>query len=189
MAKPFRCQGPRFWWIAPTINGRQVPESSGETDYGKAERRLKILEGKTASNSAIRLFSQETKNRKPTVFPLTPFPELRDTLQALHQDTKETEKRKEAVIPCVFHRDGEKVRNIRKAWEIAREKAGVPGRLIHDLRRTAVRNLKRMGFSDTEIMQMVGFKTLSIMHRYNITTEEDILAKGNAIANQVLQRL
>ena len=186
MAKPFRCQGPRFWWIAPTINGRQVPESSGETDYGKAERRLKILEGKTASNSAIRLFSQETKNRKPTVFPLTPFPELRDTLQALHQDTKETEKRKEAVIPYVFHRDGKKVRSVRTAWNI---KAGVPGRLIHDLRRTADRDLKSMGFSDTEIMQMVGFKTLSIMHRYNITTEEETLAKGNAIAKRVLQRL
>jgi len=53
MAKPYRREGTRFWWIAPTINGRQVPQSSGETDYGKAERRLKILEGKIASNSAI----------------------------------------------------------------------------------------------------------------------------------------
>ena len=89
----------------------------------------------------------------------------------------------------MFHRDGKKFRRVRTAWNIAREKAGVPGRLIHDLGRTAVPNLKRMGFSDTEIMQMVGFKTLSIMHRYNITTEEDILAKGNAIAKRVLQRL
>ena len=46
-----------------------------------------------------------------------------------------------------------------------------------------------MGFSDTEIMQMVGFKTLSIMHRYNITTEEDILAKGDVIARRALQKL
>src|SRR5215472_9752059 len=131
MAKPYRRQGTRFWWIAPTINGRQVPQSSGETDYGKAQRRAKILEGKIASNSAIRLFSQQTRNRKPTLFPLAPFPELRDTLQALHQDTKETEKRREAVLPYVFHRDGKKVRRVRTAWNIAREKAGVPGRLIH----------------------------------------------------------
>src|SRR5262245_16106209 len=107
MAKPYRPQGTRFWWIAPTINGRQVPQSSGETDYGKAQRRAKILEGKIASNSAIRL-SQQTRNRKPTLFRLAPFPELRDTLQALHQDTKETEKRREAVLPYVFHRDGKK---------------------------------------------------------------------------------
>jgi len=53
MAKPYKRKDSRFWWIAPTINGVQVPQSSGETDYDRAERKLKILEGKLAANAPI----------------------------------------------------------------------------------------------------------------------------------------
>lgn len=42
------------------------------------------------------------------------------------------------IVPYVFQRDG---REFRKAWETAATKAGVPGRPLHDFRRTAVRNL------------------------------------------------
>jgi integrase len=54
MAKPYKRKGSRFWWIAPWIEGRQVPQSSGETDYDRAERKLKILEGKLAANAPIK---------------------------------------------------------------------------------------------------------------------------------------
>lgn len=126
------------------------------------------------AGNVIRLRANQTKNRKPTTFPLEPFPELRAVLEARQP--------KGLITPWVFHRKGERVRSIRKAWEIAREKAKVPGRLIHDLRRTAVRNLKRMGWSDTEVMNLVGLKTLSMLLRYSITTEEDILAKAQIMA-------
>src|SRR6266481_3096685 len=53
MAKPYRRKGSRFWWIAPWIQGKQVPQSSKETDYARAERHLKILEGKIAANAPI----------------------------------------------------------------------------------------------------------------------------------------
>jgi integrase len=53
VAKPFKRNGSRFWWIAPWIDGRQVRQSSGETDYDRAERKLKILEGKIAANAPI----------------------------------------------------------------------------------------------------------------------------------------
>lgn len=53
MAKPYRRSGSRFWWIAPWIEGKQVPQSSRETDYDRAERKLKILEGKLAANAPI----------------------------------------------------------------------------------------------------------------------------------------
>ena len=46
--------------------------------------------------------------------------------------------------------------------------AGVPGRIPHDFRRTAVRNLERAGVPRSAAMVMVGHKTESIYRRYAI---------------------
>ena len=126
----------------------------------------------------MRLRVNQTKNRTATTFPIEPFPELHTALQRRKRAAKGL------ITPWVFHRKGERVRSIRKAWENARSKASVPGRLLHDFRRTAVRNLKRMGWSDTEVMKMVGLRTMSMLIRYNITTEEDILSKAQVFAKR-----
>ena len=46
--------------------------------------------------------------------------------------------------------------------------AGYPGRLLHDLRRSAVRNLELDGVPRSAAMAMVGHKTESIYRRYAI---------------------
>jgi integrase len=140
------------------------------------------LEWVNVDSDVIRLRMNQTKNRKATTFPLGPFPELSEAIE------RRRESGKGLITPHVFHRKGERVISIRKAWEIARKKANVPGRLIHDLRRTAVRNLKKTGWSDTEIMNMVGLKTISMLLRYGITTEEDILTKANAMVARAAKK-
>src|SRR5262249_29614393 len=53
-------------------------------------------------------------------------------------------------------------------------KAGVPGRIMHDFRRTAVRNLERAGVPRSVAMKMVGHRTEAIYRRYAIVSDADL---------------
>lgn len=75
----------------------------------------------------------------------------------------------------VFHRDGgEPVREFRKAWATACKAAGCPGTLVHDLRRSAARQLIRSGVTKDVARQLGGWKTDSMFSRYNVCAEEDL---------------
>ena len=76
----------------------------------------------------------------------------------------------------VFNRIGEAILNFRKAWETACASAGVPDLKFHDLRRTAVRNMRRAGVPQVVRMRITGHRTDSMERRYNIVDVEDIRA-------------
>ena len=76
--------------------------------------------------------------------------------------------------PYVFHRDGRRFRDWRHAWATAVRKVGLAGQLVHDFRRSAVRNLKRAGVDDTVAMKLTGHKTRAVFDNYNITSEDDL---------------
>jgi integrase len=73
---------------------------------------------------------------------------------------------------CSIDPDGSPIKDFRKAWETACEKAGYPGKLFHDFRRSAVRTLERSGVPRSTAMAMVGHKTESIYRRYAIVDEQ-----------------
>jgi integrase len=88
------------------------------------------------------------------------------------------------VVPWVFFRmvakgrGGEKhpkpITTFIKSFKTACRKAGHPGRIPHDLRRTAVRNLVRAGVPQTVAMKLTGHKTDSVFRRYDIVSPDDL---------------
>ncbi len=131
----------------------------------------------------IRLAEQSTKAGEPRLFPYGEAPELQKLLDAQWAA-------RDGLF--VFHRKGGRigVMALRKHWDRACQRVGLAGRLVHDLRRTAARELRRAGVSEGEIMRLCGWRTRSMFDRYNIIDEQDLaravarrFANGKQTAN------
>ena len=62
--------------------------------------------------------------------------ELRQLLEAQRAITEDLQRRHNVVCRHVFHREGRPIRSFRVAFRTACVRAGCPGRVLHDLRRT-----------------------------------------------------
>lgn len=125
----------------------------------------------------VRLEPGTTKNGKGRMFPFNLYARLKTVFERQREYTDQIQRQQGSVIPYVFHHNGRPIRDFRHAWKVACRKAGLIGKIPHDFRRTAVRNLERAGVSRSVAMQLVGHETETIYQRYAITTERD-LAEG-----------
>jgi integrase len=129
----------------------------------------------------VRLDAGTTKNDEGRVFPFTE--ELRGVLEAQHAEHLRL-KQAGKIAPWVFFRlvakgrggatYPKRITRFNKAWKTACLAAGAPGRIPHDLRRTAVRNLVRAGIPERVAMRLTGHKTRSVFERYNIVSDGDL---------------
>ena len=137
---------------------------------------------------AARLKIADSKNSEPWVLPLSG--RLWEIIQA-------RAKVRRLDCPYVFHNDGQKIGDFRKAWQSASVAAGLglfvkveklveqggkkkrqrkkyTGLLIHDMRRCAARNMSRAGVSEQVAMKITGHKTPSMYRRYRIVDEGEL---------------
>jgi integrase len=132
----------------------------------------------------VRLRSLTTKNEEPRVVKMTD--EIFRLLSTSVAGKKE--------LDAVFTRsNGKPVRDFRQAWLDLTLKAGLPGLLIHDFRRSAVRNMIRCGVPQVVAMRISGHKTAAVFNRYNIVDEADLsdaasrIEKGRAFNPSMIQ--
>lgn len=133
----------------------------------------------------IELRSSQTKNKTARLIPLT---------DELVKMLRQIEPKKGPV----FDADG-----LRREWEKACTAVGLGvrekregrsdylyhGLMVHDLRRSAVRNLRHAGIPEDVAMKISGHKTRSVFSRYNIVDREDVLQAMKRVEKSAVRRL
>ena len=133
--------------------------------------------------AVIRLESEQTKNSEPRIVPLP------DVLIRMLESVAS----KDGSVFCDT--------NLRKSWHKAcvevglgkfHEVEGKPydpryeGIILHDLRRSAIKNLVAAGVSEKTAMTISGHKTRSVFDRYNIVDENDLKNAMQKVQRQPL---
>jgi integrase len=115
--------------------------------------------------AAIKLPPAKSKNKDGRNLPLSG--ELAQVIERAH-------KARRLDCPFVFHVNGKPILDFRGAWAAAVDKAKLGKLLVHDLRRTGVRNYVRGGVPERVAMALSGHKTRSTFERYNIVSGADL---------------
>jgi integrase len=149
------------------VHLKPVPRAAYITGWRKQELLSRQWRHVDLKDGWLRLDPGETKNGEGREFPLTV--DLKALLMEQRQRATALERDLDRIVPWVFFLpDGGRIGDFRKAWASACTLAGIPGRLLHDFRRTAVRNLERAGVPRSAAMQMTGHLTEAIYRRYAI---------------------
>jgi len=151
----------------------------------RAASELLTRQQKHIVNGMLVLEADEAKNEQPRRFPLDVIRELRETVEQQLEATRKIEVETGRVITLLFHNRGNPIVDYRPAWDKACAVAGLSGKLVHDFRRTAARNLINAGVDPLTTMQLVGWESIEMLKRYAIINDET-LTRGVAKLNDHL---
>jgi integrase len=166
------------------------------TGWRKGE--IASLRWEDVDDDIIRLRGENAKNGEARAVTLDG--ELADLIERRRAARQVETENAVVLVALVFHHNGEPVGDFRKAWATACVAAGLGrfqcrrceqtanghkcerchsdtkyvGRIFHDFRRTAVRNMVRAGVQERVAMSISGHKTRSVFDRYNIVSEADL---------------
>jgi integrase len=153
-----------------------VPPDAQTSALIMAPQYVSMLAGVSNSQTltlTVRLEVGTTKNKDGREFMYRDVPDVAAAIDR-QWGVHETLRKARRIVPLVFHRNGRPIRSFFKAWKAASRAAGCPGRLLHDCRRTTVRNLERAGVSRSVAMRLTGHKTEAVYRRYAIVSSEDM---------------
>ena len=158
---------------------------------------IESLRWSDVADDVIYLRAENSKSRKAETMPL--FGKVADLIERRRAAAiLKGENGESRFAEFVFHRDGEPVGDFRKAWASACVAAGLgkmvcpkceaesadkaceacktptryTGKIFHDFRRTASRNMIAAGVPQAVAMKITGHRTDSMFRRYAIVDEE-----------------
>jgi integrase len=143
------------------------------------------------------LKAEDTKTDTPRVLYLTG--DLYRVLYAWRERCEATY----SACPWICHYKGERLQSLKKAWKTACTRVGLgqmvedeakgrkvwQGKIPHDFRRTAIRNMVRAGIPEKVAMAISGHKTRSVFDRYNIVNEADLKAAAERLTGYFSQQM
>ena len=135
------------------------------TGWRKGEAQKLVWKSVSLKDRVITLPRRDSKSKKPRTLPLS------GRLLEVIQDQAKVRR---LDCPYVFNREGNQIRDMTWAWGKACKESGNEGLLVHDLRRSAARNLRRAGVAESVAMKITGHKTASVFKRYDISDEKDV---------------
>jgi integrase len=132
--------------------------------------------------NSIRLEKRQTKTKQSRVAPL--YGDLRAWLESAYtsRDTECATIVAYVQKPKAAPGKTTPVTETKTSWNSAAVRAKVPGALVHDLRRAAVRNMIGAGLTERLAMMISGHRTRSMFDRYQIVDEKDIELAGQKMA-------
>jgi integrase len=121
----------------------------------------------------IRLEEDQTKNQSARNVPLPPV--LVNILSAIEPKSgrvfDDTNLRVEWAKACELCGEGKRVKEVSESGNIWYRYDGL---IVHDLRRSAVRNLINSGVPENVAMKISGHKTRAVFDRYHIVSTDDV---------------
>ena len=165
---------------------------------GMRKGEIASLRWEDLDGDIIRLRAENAKNGKARSVPIDG--ELEKVIDRRRVARQVKSSGNVLLAALIFHHDGEAISDFRKAWATACVVAGLgkftcrlcgqpvighkcqecntdslkySGRLFHDFRRSAVRDMVRAGVPETIAMSISGHKTRSMFQRYDICNERD----------------
>jgi len=131
------------------------------------------LEWRDVDGTVLRIRGVTTKNATARTLPIA---------GVVAEILAEARQKRRLDCPTIFHRHGAAIGLFRKTWTTATKAASHEGLLVHDLRRSAVRNLIRSGVPERVAMGVTGHKTRAVFDRYNIVSAADLDAGLQTVA-------